>query len=141
MKFATLFNAKGNVMMKKDLKITTAIAGALLAGACQQQPDEWTAQRDTAVCTDRQGHRVPDANCQRQSYASHGGGGNAFLWYYLGRNSAVPYYGEQVRGGTFSRAPGRSYFQAPTGSSMTRTAAISRGGFGSSAHSFGGFGE
>lgn len=128
--------------MKTDLKITTAIAAALLAGACSPQDDNgWgeTADRNTAICTDRSGHRVPEANCQRQgAYGGGGGGSNAFLWYYLGRSSVVPYYGDPVRGGSYQRATGASYFRAPAASSMTRSAAISRGGFGSSAESFGG---
>lgn len=127
--------------MKANLKITTAIAAALLAGACGQRDSGWdTADRDTAICTDRSGQRVPDANCERRG-AYGGGGGNAFLWYYLGRNSAVPYYGERAYGGAFTRTAGATYFHAPAASAMSRSAAISRGGFGSSARSFGGFGE
>jgi hypothetical protein len=132
--------------MKIDLKITTGVAAALLASACGRSDtdDGWTATDNTAVCTDRQGNRVPDSNCQQQAVNSggyHGSGGNAFLWYYLGRNSAIPYYGERVTGGSFNRTAGASYFRAPAGTGMTRAAVISRGGFGSSAHSFGGFGE
>ena len=81
--------------MKSELKITTAIAAALLAGACSSQADNgWeTADRDTAICSDKSGNRVPDANCQQRPSYGGGGVGSAFLWYYLGRNSAVPYYG------------------------------------------------
>lgn len=122
--------------MRNDLKITTAIAAALLASACGERDNGWTTDRDTAVCVDRQGRRVADQQCN-QRVASHGGGSSAFLWYYLGRNSALPYYGEPVHGGSFARTPGRSYFAAPAASAMTRSAAISRGGFGSSARSFG----
>lgn len=122
--------------LKIDLKITTGVAAALLASGCGQKDNGWVADKDTAVCTDKQGQRVADDNCQRP-HVGGGVGSSAFLWYFLGRNSAVPYYGERVRGGSFSRAPGTSYFRAPAGSSMTRAAAISRGGFGSSVHSFG----
>lgn len=129
--------------MKGELKVTTAIAAALLAGACSSTPDNgWgeTAERDTAICTDRNGQRVPETNCQQ--HVSHGGGAaNAFLWYYLARSSVVPYYGDRVGGGSYQRAAGTSYFRAPAASSMTRSAAISRGGFGSSARGFGGAGE
>ena len=38
--------------MNRDLKITTAVAAALLAGACGQRETQWTADRDTAICTD-----------------------------------------------------------------------------------------
>lgn len=129
--------------MKGELKITTAIAAALLAAACSEKPDDsWgeTAARDTAICTDRNGQRVPETNCQQR--ASHGGGaGSAFLWYYLASSSVVPYYGDRVGGGSYQRAPGARYFRAHAASSMTRSAAISRGGFGSSARGFGGAGE
>lgn len=129
--------------MNSELKITTAIAAALLAGACSSQSDNgWkTADRDTAICTDKSGNRVPDANCPQQRTYGGGGVSSAFLWYYLGRNSAVPYYGERVGGGSFQRAAGTSYFRAPAETSMSRSAAISRGGFGSSARGFGGAGE
>ena len=126
----------------KELGITTGVAAALLAGACSQgQPDNgWTADKDTAICVDQQGHRVPDGQCPQQRVASAGGGIGAspFLWYYLGRASAVPYYGDRVSGGSYAPAAGRSYFRAPAATAMTRSAAISRGGFGSSARSFGG---
>ena len=129
-------------LMKIELRITTGVAAALLASGCGHQDNGWTAQQDTAVCTDKAGQRVADGNCERQRYAGHGGGvGNAFLWYYLVRNSAVPYYGERVRGGSYNRTAGTSYFRAPAGSSMSRSSAVSRGGFGSSARGFGGVGE
>lgn len=129
--------------MRTDLKITTAIAAALLASGCgrsEPEPDGWTAQTDTAICTDREGRRVADDQCPRQALGSgyHGGGGsNAFLWYFLGRNSVIPPYGERARGGSFSRAGGVSYARAPANTFVSRSGAISRGGFGASAHSFG----
>ncbi|WP_294390390.1 hypothetical protein [uncultured Sphingomonas sp.] len=124
--------------MRKELTITTAVAAALMAAGCDRRPPEWTAQQDTAICTDRQGKRVPDRNCEQRGHGAYGGNGasSAFMWYFLGRNSQVPYYGEAARGGSYSGTTGRSYFRAPSGSAMTRSAAISRGGFGSSAHSF-----
>lgn len=122
--------------MKADLKFTTAIAAALLASGCgsRSEPDGWTAQRDTAICTDRAGNRVADDQCRRQTAT----GGNAFLWYFLARNAVIPPYGEPARGGAYARAPGRSYGFAPATTQVTRAGAISRGGFGASAHSFGG---
>lgn len=117
--------------MKADLKITTALAATLLAASCQREDNGWTADRDTAVCVDHSGNRVPDAQCPR-TYTS-GGVGSLFLWYYLGRSSVVPYYGEPVRGGSFTGRAGTSYFRAPAQTAVTRAAAISRGGFGSSA--------
>ena len=125
------------------LNITLAAASAITLAACDQPAKEWTAEQDTAICADRNGTRVPDAQCQAQSQNHHigAGVGTAFLWYYLGRNSMIPYYGERVRGGSFTRTPGATYFHAPVRTAMTRSAAISRGGFGSSARSFGSFGE
>ncbi|WP_288457444.1 hypothetical protein [uncultured Sphingomonas sp.] len=120
--------------MKKDLTITTGVAAALLLSGCGGQRDDWTAQRDTAVCTDRAGNRVPDDRCDRRSGTGHGGG---FLWYYLGRNRAIPAYGERATGGSWSRPAGSTFYRAPASTAMTRAAAVSRGGFGSSAHRFG----
>ena len=129
-------------MKSIELKFTLVAAAAALTTACQpDQPKQWTAQQDTAVCVDKQGNRVPDGQCAPQGAYHGGGGGNAFLWYYLGRQSAIPYYGERVGGGSFTRTASATYFHAPVGASMTRSAAVSRGGFGSSAHSFGSFGE
>lgn len=119
--------------MKKDLTITTGVAAALLLSGCGQR-DDWTAQRDTAVCTDRSGNRVPDDRCDRR----HAGGrGSGFLWHYLGRNSGIPAYGERATGGSWSRPAESTFYRAPASTAMTRAAAVARGGFGSSAHRFG----
>jgi hypothetical protein len=126
-------------LKKFDLILTTAVASAILLTGCSRS-DDWNTNRDTAVCTDRQGHRVPDANCERSAHGG-GGGGNPFLWYYLGRNSAIPPYGERPFGGSYTRTAGATYFHAPVSTDFTRSAVISRGGFGESAHAFGGFGE
>ena len=120
----------------KQLTITTGVAAALLAGGCGQQSADngWTADRDTAVCVDKQGKRVPDGQCPQQRVASTGHiGASPFLWYYLGRMSSVPYYGERVGGGSFAPSAGHSYFRAPSSTAMSRSSAISRGGFGASA--------
>ena len=93
--------------MKKQLSMTTAMAAALIALPGCSSRDDWNgnvvSDRDTAVCVDREGKRVDDERCARQHYAGyHGGGGsNAFLWYYLGRQSAIPYYGESFRDARF----------------------------------------
>lgn len=123
--------------MRSDLKITTGVAAALLLAGCgsRDRDDGWTAKDDTAVCTDRNGVRVPDRNCDRRHAGS--GVGTAFLWYYLARNAAIPPYGERARGGSFARTPGRSYAYAPASTAMTRAQAVSRGGFGASARRFG----
>jgi hypothetical protein len=123
--------------MTIDPKLTTALAATLLAAGCNRQPRDngWTTAQDTAVCTDAQGRRVADANCRRTGYA-HGGG--AFAWYFLGRNARLPYLGERVGGGSFARSPGARYAFAPASTAVTRSGAVSRGGFGSAARFFGG---
>ena len=117
-------------MFKKgELRITTAVSAALLAAGCGPKFDAkngWTAAENTAVCTDQQGRRVEDRNCDtRTAYA----GGPHYGWYYLGRGSYVPGIGGWARGGSYA---------APAGSHFTRAgvsaASIARGGFGSSAH-------
>lgn len=122
--------------MAFDLKWTTAVAAALLASGCNRAKadDNWTADRDTAICTDAKGVRLPDDRCRQHRVG--GGGGGAF-WYFLGRGRSIPYYGERATGGSFRAATGARYGFAPSGSAMTRSAAVSRGGFGSSASRFG----
>jgi hypothetical protein len=130
--------------MKKQLTMTSAMAAALLALPACSSNDGWNedviADRDTAVCVNREGTRVDDDLCDDD----WGGGSNAFLWYYLGRSSAVPYYGDSIhdrryRGrGSFKRQAGISYYPAPPATRMTRSQAVSRGGLGSSGRSFGG---
>lgn len=136
--------------MKKQLTMTTAMAAALVALPGCSSGDDWNedvyAASDTAVCVNQQGERVDDDLCQSRNYYSghSGGGGNAFLWYYLGRNSAIPYYGDSIRDpryagyGSYQPRPGATYGRAPTSTRMTRSAAVSRGGLGSSGRSFGG---
>ena len=135
--------------MKKQLTMTTAMAAALVSLPGCSSNDGWNddvvADRDTAICVDKDGNRVADSQCgQRTVYHGGGGGGNAFLWYYLGRNSAVPYYGESIHStryagrGSFTPSAGVSYADAPAASRMTRSAAVSRGGLGSHGRSFGG---
>jgi hypothetical protein len=129
---------EGGKHMKIELRITTAVAAALLAGGCDRQPRDngWTTAQDTAVCTDRQGNRVPDANCRQTRYAH--GGGSAFAWYFLARNARLPFLGERVGGGSYARNPAARYAFAPAATAVTRSGAISRGGFGSAARFFGG---
>ena len=142
--------------MKKQLTMTTAMAAALMALPACSSHDDWNgdvvADRDTAVCVDKDGKRVDDslcapANSQANNYHGgyHGGGSNAFLWYYIGRQSAVPYYGESVRdtrfAGSYQARNGVVYHAAPESTRMARSAAVSRGGLGSSSRRFGGFGR
>jgi hypothetical protein len=137
--------------MKKQLSMTTAMAAALLSLPGCSSDDDWNqdvvADRDTAICVDKEGKRVDDSQCGQQTVVHHSGGsgvGTAFLWYYLGRNSAVPYYGDSIRNpryaglGSYEPRSGVNYAPAPMASRMTRSAAVSRGGLGSSGRSFGG---
>ena len=130
----------------KDLTITVGVAAALLAGGCSSKPDDngWTADKDTAICVDKDGKRVPDAQCPQQRVAHANSFGSPFLWYYLGRSAAVPYYGERAFGGGYAPTVGHSYVRAPAGSArvapagFVRSGSVTRGGFGSSGHFFGG---
>ena len=136
--------------MKKQMFMTTAMAAALAGLPACSSNDDWNqdviADRDTAVCVDQQGQRVDDDLCDDDRYRGPGVG-SAFLWYYIGRNSAVPYYGDSIydrryskysRYGSFTPQPGISYGRAPTSTRMTRSQAVSRGGLGSSSRRFGG---
>ncbi|MET1111877.1 MAG: hypothetical protein ABWX67_10170 [Allosphingosinicella sp.] len=135
--------------MRKQLTMTTAMAAALVALPACSSNDGWNedvvADRDTALCVNQQGARVDDDLCNDNHH--HSGGSNAFLWYYIGRNSAVPYYGDSIYDrryarqgayGSFAPRPGVSYARAPASTKMTRSAAVSRGGLGSSSRRFGG---
>lgn len=127
-------------MSKKvsNLTITSTLAAAIAAcGPSSRYNDaDWDdgtsyyADRDTAVCVDRRTNkRLPDDACRRPS----GGGG----WYYLGSNSRIPYYNEPVRGGSYNRPAGRTVYYAPKSTAVTKSVAVSRGGFGSSYRSSG----
>lgn len=132
--------------MKKHLTMTTAMAAALLAlPGCSSGGDDWNdgeivADRDTAICVDTNGTRVDDAQCEQRQTATGGyhggGGGNGFMWYYLGRNSRIPYYGDSTfeprfgGQGSYQPTSGVQYDAAPASSRMTRSAAVSRGGLG-----------
>ena len=135
--------------MRKQLTMTTAMAAALLALPACSSNNDWNedvvADKDTAVCVDKQGTRVEDNRCGAQT--AHSGGGFSaapFLWYYLGRSSAVPYYGDSINDrrfagrGSFEPRQGVAYARAPASTGMTRSRAVSRGGLGSSGRYFGG---
>ena len=132
--------------MRKQLSMTTAMAAALVALPACSSSDGWNedviADRDTAVCVDQQGSRVDDDLCSDGRH--HSGASSAFLWYYIGRNAAVPYYGDSIHDrryagrGSFARQPGVNYSPAPASTRMTRSQAVSRGGLGSSSRRFGG---
>lgn len=124
-----------------QLSITSALASALLAG-CSQNPAEpdWDdngnayARRDTAICVDENDRRIEDENCNRRH-------GHA-RFIYLGSGARIPYYRERPPFGNYLSQPvdGKSYSAAPSATNMTRSAAVSRGGFGGSSRSSGFFG-
>ncbi len=139
----------------KKLTVTTAMAATLMALPACSEREEWNgdvyATNDTAVCVDQAGMRVDDDLCDEGSsgasgsYASSGSGrGGGFFWYYLGRRSAIPYYGESINDpriyafGSSQPQPGVRYARADAPTRMTRSQAVSRGGLGSSGRSFGG---
>ncbi len=127
--------------MRKQLFLTSAMA-ATLSGC--SSGDDWDgnvyARNDTSVCVDQNGYRVDDSYCRTTRTGYYGG----HRWYYVGRGGRIPYQGDRVsdpsRGftGSYDAKPGSSYARAPAEANMTRSAAVSRGGFGSSSRSFGG---
>ena len=81
----------------KNLVLTTAMAATLTALTGCSRGNDWddnvVADRDTAVCVDQSGKRIADAGCNTH----RGGMGSAAMlgyWYYMGRNSRVPYMGD-----------------------------------------------
>lgn len=128
--------------MKKQLALTTAMAATLTSLSACSSGNEWEgsyADNDTRVCVDEAGRRVDDSQCR-----SHIRGGGYHGWYYINRGARLPYYGDSVKDpkmgirGSATPIAGRSYVDAPAHTNLTRSAAMSRGGFGSSGRSFGG---
>ena len=122
--------------MEKKLTLTVSLAAALagLSGCSDRNSLERRATSTTRVCADEWGQRIADDHCERRS------GGARFL--YLGRGAPLPYYYDNLNdhryAGYVSRtAPGGSYLRAPAATNMARSSAISRGGLGGSARSFG----
>lgn len=129
--------------MKKQLFLTSAMAATLSTlGGCSSNDWDGTvyAENDLGICVDQNGYRVDDDYCETHSRHYHGGS----HWYYVGRGSPVPYRGESIHDKRYgfkaspNPEPGKVYGRAPSSMGATRSAAISRGGFGSSSRSFGG---
>lgn len=126
--------------MKKQLFLTSAMAATL--SGCSSGGD-WDgnvySRSDTAVCVDQNGYRVADSYCSSRS--AYVGGGR---WFYVNRGGRLPYHGDRIDdpkhrfAGSYEPKAGTSYARAPAEANMTRSAAVSRGGFGSSSRSFGG---
>jgi uncharacterized protein YgiB involved in biofilm formation len=130
-------------MKRKQLILTSAMAATLGSLAGCSSSDDWSdgevAEYDTAVCVDQNGNRVDDDFCDDDRHYGRG-----LAWFYVSRGSRLPYYGDSIHdkrlGITGSAKPdaSKSYFRAPSSTAMTRSAAVSRGGFGSSSRGFGG---
>ena len=131
--------------MDKKLTITCVVAGALAAipAACSSSDDDWnrevTAASDTAICVDNFGNRVDDDRCDDDWGRSAG----YYHPYYLRRGAPVPYYGDSVKDpryaayGSYTPSTSATYGRAPASTRMTRSAAVSRGGLGSTGRGFG----
>lgn len=132
----------------RNLALTTAMAATLTALAGCSSGNDWddnvVADRDTAVCVDQSGKRITDDNCNPRRGGGMGTAAMLGYWYYMGRSSRVPFLGDSVNDGSgrFSGSArpiaGTSYASAPAAANMTRSAAVARGGFGSSGRGFGG---
>lgn len=110
--------------MKRNLTITTAVAAALATSVAGCGQPSYDRGYSSAACVDKKTQkRVLDRYC------SGGNRSGGYGMYYFSRGTA-PRYGSTVRGGSYSRP-------APVAKSYSSS--ISRGGFGSSAKSFGSF--
>jgi predicted small lipoprotein YifL len=121
--------------MKKTLNITTAVATALavtVAGCGQPRTDYYDDDDDdkrrNAACVDkRTNKRVADSYCR----GSSGGGGGYYGMFFMNNGQRVPAYGSTIP---------RSYgtYNKPSSTSYTKSnSTVQRGGFGSSASSYG----
>lgn len=129
---------------RAPLVLTSAMAATLsaLSGCSSSRSDGWddnyVAASDTEICIDDQGFRIEDWQCEDRSRPHY-----RRNWYYVRQNSALPYYGDSVFdqrlavNGSRQPAMGTFYARAPEGANMTRSAAVSRGGFGSRGGFFG----
>lgn len=123
--------------MNKKLTLTATLAATLTGlSGCSTRSDERFAQQNTRICVDDDGARIDDRYCADRRY-----GGSGFSYLFLRRGSPIPYYYDNVRDPRYasfvSRTPLEGFRPAPASSNMTRSAAISRGGLGSSSRSFG----
>ena len=122
--------------MEKKLTLTVTLAAALagLSGCSNSDDLDYRAASNTRVCADDWGQRIADEYCERR-----GGGGSFF---YLRSGAPIPYYYDNIRDKRYasyvSRTPPTGFVdRAPAATNMARSSAISRGGLGSSARSFG----
>lgn len=125
--------------MEKKLTLTASLAAALsgLSGCGSNAPTDLVASNNTRVCVDQWGQRIGDDFCDDNNRRAYG---SSFV--YLGRGSPIPYYYDNVRDPKYARYVSRTppvgfVDRAPAATNMARSSAISRGGLGSSARSFG----
>jgi hypothetical protein len=117
-------------MKKFGLMFTVATATMLVSCGSANANDGWTADEDTAICTDRQGNRVDEDRCDDDARR----GGGMFFWYFMSRGGYVPPMGHKVhksKYGSYKKSPGKSYYPASRYSSHSS----SRGGFGATGSS------
>lgn len=100
------------------------ISTGMLAG-CGPSDGQWQ------VCTDQQGRRQPDGDCQGNR-GGHGAWASGSSWRYIKRTSSAPAIGEVVSGGSTAPLNGTAYAAPREG--------IVRGGFGHFGEGFGGHG-
>lgn len=125
--------------MEKKLTLTAGLAAALsgLSGCGSNAPSDFVASKNTRVCVDQWGQRIGDDFCDETNRRNYG---SSFV--YLRSGSPIPYYYDNVRdpkyAGYVSRTPPAGFVdRAPAATNMARSSAISRGGLGRSARSFG----
>ena len=111
--------------------VAVLLVSSALAAGCDQGRKEWSADGPARFCVDQSGRRVPDDQCGR----SYAGGGNPFLWYYLGsmvgRRSYVPAMGGYAAGGGYAPVSGVRYAAPAFGArGFSGASGVARGGFG-----------
>lgn len=117
----------GKLIDLSRMTVLLGLSSAMLQGC---GPSEG-ATGDWSVCTDQQGRRVADSQCQSgSSYSggSYGGGGH---WMYINQGSRAPAIGETVSGASTTPGQGTHYATAPA-------EGIARGGFGGTGEGHGG---
>jgi hypothetical protein len=102
-----------------------AVSSAMLAFGCgqKQAPPAALADDSTRVCVDAQGQRVADAQCRDDRLTNRST--TFYHWYYVSHGGAFVPIGGFVGGHSFSHG------------SSSHPSSVTRGGFGSSAHSGG----
>ena len=111
------------------LVLVPAVSSAMLAFGCsrpQATPPTATAGDSSRVCVDAQGRRVPDDQCRDDRPTSRSP--SFYHWYSVSHGGAFVPIGGFAGGHSFSHG------------STSHPSSVTRGGFGSSAHS-GGAGE